>query len=238
MRYLLYRWSWAALDLLFPPTCGGCDQQGVRWCQECQDNTILITPPYCELCGQSNNGAKICDRCSKTQSSMKAVRSWAVFDGPVRKALHRVKYHRDLALADDLSQALGELYRSLGWTIDIVIPVPLSNQRKKERGYNQAALLARPLAWELGLDYQPQALSRLKDTRSQVGLNVDQRRENVAGAFDAVPKLVSKKKVLIVDDVATSGSTLEACANALKHAGADDIFGITLARATQNTSSA
>ncbi len=119
------------------------------------------------------------------------------------------------------------------WAVDLVIPVPLSPGRSVERGYNQAALLARPLALFTGLDYRPKGLVRCRETRSQVGLSLSERRLNVAGAFQANPSMVSGRSVLSVDDVTTSGTTLQACAEALLAAGAKNVFALTLARAVQ-----
>jgi len=162
---------------------------------------------------------------------MNAIRSWAIFDGPIRNALHRVKYRRDVALAEALMRPVIAYVRTLDWGIDVVAPVPLSRGRARERGYNQADLLAKPLAWGLGLKYHANVMRRGRDTRSQVGLNLDQRRQNVENAFSAASKVVDGKAVLVVDDVATSGSTLDACAEALWQAGADNVYGVTLARA-------
>jgi ComF family protein len=173
----------------------------------------------------------LCARCSELSSQLVAVRSWVVFDGPVRQAIHRIKYNRDLALAGIFANYLGSYFlNQLNWSVEMIVPVPLSRRRKKSRGYNQAALLAKPLARELDLPYTHQALRRVRETRSQVGLSLIERRINVADVFRAFP-IVMNKNILIVDDVATSGSTLEACANALKHAGAKAVYGLTLARA-------
>ncbi|MBC8507212.1 MAG: ComF family protein [Anaerolineales bacterium] len=162
---------------------------------------------------------------------MTAIRSWSIFDGPIRNALHRVKYQRDIALAEVLMRPVVTYVHDLEWGIDIVAPVPLSKNRLRERGYNQADLLAKPLALGMGLRYQPKTLRRGRDTRSQVDLNLAQRRDNVKDAFSATSKVVDGKAVLVVDDVATSGSTLDACAEALWQAGASDVYGVTLARA-------
>ncbi len=231
MRYELYRWKWSVLDWLFPPTCGGCDIPGERWCPDCQKKTARIQAPICESCGQSTYGDVLCARCIDAPSKMTSIRSWAVFEDPVREALHRVKYRRDVALAEALTRPIIEYARGLEWPLDMVAPIPLSSERQKERGYNQAALLAKPIALGLGLKYCHNALTRGRDTRSQVGLSLDQRRQNVDGAFHASPTLVAGKAVLVVDDVATSGSTLDACAEALWQAGADNVYGMTLARA-------
>jgi ComF family protein len=118
-----------------------------------------------------------------------------------------------------------------GWTIELVVPVPMSPERASARGYNQAAQLARPIALYFGYPYLPQAVRKIRNTSSQVGLTLEQRRKNVAGAFAAQAELVSGKVVLVVDDVATSGATLNACAQTLKEAGAREVYCLTLARA-------
>jgi ComF family protein len=121
--------------------------------------------------------------------------------------------------------------RNLNWTLNLVTPVPLGLARFKERGYNQATLLARPIALYFGIPFSSKALKRMRETRSQVGLTVGERQQNMADAFVAKSKLVQGKTVLLVDDVATSGATLNACAKALLDAGASSVYGFTLARA-------
>jgi ComF family protein len=159
-----------------------------------------------------------------------SIRSWAVYDGPVRNALLRLKYKRDLGLGDALSVNLIECYQGYNWSIDMVIPVPLGAVREANRGYNQAALLARPFAWGVGLYYNPKALIRVRETDSQVDLSYSGRRKNVQNAFKARSEIVSGKNVMVVDDITTSGSTLDACAAALFEANAEHVYGLTLAR--------
>jgi ComF family protein len=121
--------------------------------------------------------------------------------------------------------------KNLAWQIDVIIPVPLGVARQKERGYNQAALIARPVALGTGRSYRPKALSRVRETKTQVGLSIEERRKNVGGAFKAERQRVVDKNVLLIDDVLTTGSTMEACAAALIEAGAGKVYGLTLARA-------
>jgi ComF family protein len=121
--------------------------------------------------------------------------------------------------------------KNTGWTVDVVTPVPVSSSRKTTRGYNQAALLARPIALYFGLAYCPGALAKKRDTRSQVGLTADQRLENVRDAFKAAEGIVKEKRVLVIDDVTTSGATLSSCSHALFDAGAEKVYCLTLARA-------
>ncbi len=171
-----------------------------------------------------------CPDCTAQRPAFTALRSWGVYGGPLRRAIHRLKYGRDLGLGEALSKHLIELYNLLQWNIDCVTPVPLSRRRQQERGYNQAGLLALPLARAVGAPYRPAALQRTRETRSQVRLGAQERRANVQGAFRAEPALVSGKHVLVIDDVTTTGSTIHACAQALTLAGASAVFGMTLAR--------
>ncbi len=157
--------------------------------------------------------------------------SWGVHADPLRKAIHRLKYQRDMALGEALAGHLVELVKTNGLEANAVAAVPLAKRRERERGYNQAALLARPLALSLGLDYLPAALKRTRETASQVGLSIEERHLNVAGAFTAEAKSVKEKRIFLVDDVLTTGATLNAAAAALKEAGAACVIGLSIARA-------
>lgn len=159
------------------------------------------------------------------------MRSWAVFDSPVQNALHTMKYRRNLGMGDVLARQMADFVRSLQWKVDMLIPMPLSKKRLRERGYNQVALVARPLAYELGVPYLPQGLQKIRETRSQVGLNASQRRENVSKAYQAKAEIVKRKSILLMDDVATTGSTIQAGAEALVSAGAEEVYALTVARA-------
>jgi ComF family protein len=149
----------------------------------------------------------------------------------VRNAIQKLKYKRDISLGIVLAHPIIDLFATLNWKIDCVVPVPLGVARLRERGYNQSALLARPLAMSSGIKYRPQALQRVHETSTQVGLTIQQRRENVKDAFRSFNREVEGKSVLIVDDVMTSGATLESCTTALIKAGAVKVFALTLARA-------
>lgn len=159
------------------------------------------------------------------------MRSWAVFDSPVQNALHTLKYRRNMGIGDALARQMSDFVQNLNWDVDMLIPVPLGRKRLKERGYNQVALVARPLAYELGLQYAPQGLWKSRETRSQVGLNVSQRRENVSKAYQAEGKVVNGRSILLMDDVATTGSTIQSAADALLSAGARTVYASTVARA-------
>jgi ComF family protein len=159
------------------------------------------------------------------------MRSWAVFDLPIQNGLHTIKYRGNTSLGEALAIQMVDFVRSLAWEVDLVIPVPLGKKRLQQRGYNQVALVAEPLAYHLDWTYRPQALRKARETRSQVGLNHSQRHENVQDAYQADPGAVKQSSILLMDDVATTGSTIAACTAALKSAGAREVYAITVARA-------
>jgi ComF family protein len=159
------------------------------------------------------------------------MRSWAAFDSPIQNGLHTMKYRRNIGFGESIAQQMLDFVRALRWPVQVLIPVPLGKKRLEERGYNQVGLVARPLAYEMGWRYEPQALWKTRETRSQVGLNISQRLQNVHNAYQAEPKLVKAARILLMDDVATTGSTIAACTDALLSAGAEDVFVLTIARA-------
>lgn len=159
------------------------------------------------------------------------MRSWAVFDSPVQDALHTLKYRKNKAIGEPLALQMKDFVRSLGWKVDVLIPMPLGKERLKERGYNQVAMVARPLAYALNLEYAPRGLWKTRETRSQVGLNISQRKENVSKVYQADVKVVNGKSILLMDDVSTTGSTVQSSTESLLSAGARDIYVITIARA-------
>ena len=231
--YRLYRALWSSLDLLYPPCCGGCGRAGSRWCVDCQATASLIRPPYCRVCGQLLDQPGVCRICLTNRPAFSALRSWAVHAGPVRNALIKLKYQRDMSLGDLLARQLIQILDKTDWQVDLVIPVPLGVARLRERGYNQASLIARPLALGSGIPYSSRVLMRTRETRSQVGLSIEERRENVHAAFVALWTEVVGQSILVVDDVATSGATLDACAEAILTAGGKTVFGLTVSRAAR-----
>lgn len=231
LGYQVYQTVWDILDWVYPPKCAGCEREGYRWCPDCASSVMTLGASICPVCGEIHQDQTICERCKVSPPHYFALRSWAVFRGAIRKAVHRLKYKRDVALGGVLCRPMIQLLEVQGWKIDLVMPVPLGLARFAERGYNQAALLARPLALYFQLPYQPNILRRIRETRSQVGLSLALRKENVEGAFKAFDNSIRGKNVLVVDDVTTSGSTLNACAGALLEAGACQVYGLTLTRA-------
>ena len=217
--------------MLFPPICGGCGKSGKRWCEECQSRVPIIRDHFCQSCGIPTKYVEICEKCKSEPPSYREMRSWAVFDSPVQDALHTLKYRRNMGIGEALALHMTDFVRSLHWKIDLLIPVPLGEKRLKERGYNQVGLVAQPLTYQIGWQYTPSALWKSRETRSQVGLSISKRRENVFGAYQANPEIVKRKSVLLMDDVATTGSTIQSCTQALLDAGAREVYALTIARA-------
>ncbi|MFM8320114.1 MAG: ComF family protein [Chloroflexota bacterium] len=229
--YRLYQLAWTGLDWLYPPRCGGCSQLHQRWCPECQAQARRLPDRVCRRCGEPLARGALCAACADRPPAYQALRSWGFFEGPLRGALHRLKYQRDIALGEALARHLVQLLGELGWPVDLVTAVPAGVARLRERGYNQATFLAIPPALAFGVPYRSKALVKLRDTPTQVGLNAAQRRANIAGAFAAQPALVDGRQVLVIDDVTTTGATIQACAEALLSSGARQVYGLTLARA-------
>jgi len=232
LAYKAYKWFWTSLDWVYPPICAGCGKKGTRWCPSCAEQSCGLSQNICERCGtpQFRKSSAYCADCRAKPPYYLALRSWGVFQGPLRKAIHHMKYRRDVSLGEILVRPVIPWLRSLNWNFDLIVPVPLSLARLSERGYNQTSLLAWPLALGIGAPCRPSALRKVKETSSQVGLTGELRRMNVVDAFEAKRRWVEKKNVLIMDDVATTGATMDACAAALLAAGALKIFGLTLAR--------
>ena len=234
--YRLYKGIWNTVDYIYPPTCGGCGTPGARWCLVCAAQVETIYPPVCNRCGRIVDSHRTCNACQTISPQFTSIQSWAFYDGPVRSAIQSLKYKRDIALGELLSRNLITLLSRINWQIELITPVPLSIARQAERGYNQASLLSIPVALGLRIPYNPAALRKVRDTRSQVGLSHHQRRENIEGAFWADPKPVKGKRVLVIDDVVTSGATLNECAGVLFAAGAAEVYGLTVAQAKSSGS--
>jgi competence protein ComFC len=159
------------------------------------------------------------------------MRSVASYEGALRKAIHCFKYKYMRGLAEVLGSLLVTFWRANALPVDAIVPVPLHRRRVRERGYNQSALLALVLGREVHLPVLTDVLRRDRYTLSQVRLGWQERRKNVAGAFSCVDLRLAGKDVLLVDDVCTTGSTLEACSIALQSGGARSVRALTLARA-------
>ncbi len=221
----------AVLDLVFPPHCAGCGRWGALLCTHCREAITPIPAPVCPRCGRPTLTPNLCAVCRRDPPPLTAIRSAAVFDGPLRAAIHRLKYRGQQSLARPLGMLMAEAWPSSLFDADGLIPVPLHPSRERERGYNQAYLLAKTLGQHLGLPVIGEALYRIRPTQPQVYLDAPSRRENVANAFAAGSASVKGRRLVLIDDVCTTAATLSACAEALWQAGAAQVWAYTLARA-------
>jgi len=206
----------ALLNLIFPPRCVSCQATGAWLCPTCLDGILFFEPPW----------PVIADDLSPLQD----VRAAARLGGPLRQAIHHFKYRGLRALAPVLGEMLYDCWDAEPWPVDVIVPVPLHPQRLRERGYNQSALLARELARHTGLPVAEGTLLRTTPTPPQVGLHAAERAQNVRGAFRCHDDRLNGMRVLLVDDVFTTGATLRACAEGLLPGKVSAVWGLTLAR--------
>jgi ComF family protein len=238
---LLDKFKIALIDLLFPPYCVACRRLGAWLCPACLAKIESIHPPICQRCGlpsgrdqAANPGMLICSHCQRAPLQLDGLLAYAYHSGPLREAIHQFKYEDLRSLAGPLGKLMHD-----GWTmlappnleIDTIVPVPLHPARQRQRGYNQSVLLARELGVALARPVVEGVLIRTKATAPQVGLNALERRTNVQDAFQCVGSALSGKRVLLVDDVCTTGCTLESACLALRASGASSVWAYTLARA-------
>jgi ComF family protein len=158
------------------------------------------------------------------------IRAAARFENnPIRPAIHFLKYRNHKVVAAALGQILVDAYRRYQLAVDVIVPVPLHPSRLRERGYNQSELLAWQVSRAVGLPVNTRALERAQKTKSQMTLGAAERHQNVAAAFSCSQEL-ARQKVLLIDDVCTTGATLDSCAAAMKEKGVTSVWGLTLAR--------
>jgi len=224
----------ALLDLLYPPKCVNCKTIEGWLCQNCIQNIAFIAPPICNRCGTPlAMPTSSCRQCRHNPlHHIDGIRAAAYFeDNPIRAAIHRLKYSNHRAAAAVLGNILADAVRRYHLLADVIVPVTLHPSRLRQRGYNQSDLLAAATGDLLGLPVNTSTLQRIRNTKSQMKLGADERHQNVANAFACRNTTLAGLRVLLIDDVCTTGSTLDACATALKQSGAASVWGLTLAKA-------
>jgi ComF family protein len=183
------------------------------------------------LCATPSRLARICRHCRAGPALLDGARAACVFGGLVRQAIHDLKYRGVAGRAPILAQLVAEAVVRRPLDVDVLVPVPLAAGRRRQRGFNQAELIARGVGERLGWELRPGCLVRTRETPQQMRLTGAERRANVAGAFACPePAAVAGRRVAVLDDVMTTGSTMGACAEALKAAGARRVYGIVVAR--------
>jgi ComF family protein len=213
-------------EALLPQRCVACGRFGAALHAECVASLRRAEEPRCARCWAP--GPRQCARCAAAPPAFEALRTPFCFEGVTRRALLEAKFARVTALIEPLALAAAMCVPGT-WTVDAVVPVPLHRRRQRERGYNQAALIAEVLAAQLGVPQQQGWLRRVRATPPQAGLSAVARRANLTRAFTA-DSACGDAHVLLVDDVTTTGATLDACAAALLAAGARTVSCIAIAR--------
>jgi ComF family protein len=233
--HFLRRCAEACLDLLFPHACAACGRYGHRICPACAQAVTPVPATICEQCGrvQKTRLAR-CGYClADRHSPLLQVRAAGLHVDPLRHFIHLLKYEDRPDLAPDLARYLAATLAGPDWEtiwpqLDAIAPVPLHAARTRQRGYDQAELLARGLSDRTNIPLRVDLVVRTRQTRAQVGLNAAQRQANMQDAFAATGGCTGLH-VLLIDDVYTTGATMRACAAALRAAGAASVCGLTLA---------
>jgi ComF family protein len=219
-----------ALDLLFPARCIGCGAGGSFVCEACAATLPLAMPSRCARCWRPGVGG-VCESCRADPPPFDGLVAAYVYSGLARELVHHLKYREATALAAPMASLLTKAVAGRLPQADLIVPVPLSGLRRRTRGYNQSEALARALGRELELLVSARALSRRRHTPPQArSAGAEERRRNVEGAFEARAGEVASRRVLLLDDVTTTGATLRACAAALRSAGARSVWALAFAR--------
>lgn len=217
----------AVTDLLFPPRCLGCGGMGSFFCPACVKATPQLEGPLCPACAMTVDPTYPVCRCRR--HALRYVRAAGTYDNPLRLAIQRFKYGGRRAAEVDLAAVLDRAVSPFAAIGPVLVPVALHPSRERQRGYNQATLLARAVSTRHGMTVLESSLRRVKPTQPQVGLSAEARTRNIKGAFAADSAFVRGKDVLLVDDVCTTGATLRAAAEALQQAGAHKVYAAVLA---------
>ncbi len=232
------------LDILFPTPCSYCrspigDSGIPHFCAECCADFDSIAGPVCPRCGAPFDSPEalraspdhLCSSCRRKLPLFDQALSVGYFEGPLREAIHQFKYRPCRSLGRPLGLWMADRIRTLS-AIDMIMPVPLHAKRLRQRGFNQALLLAYRMSVRHGITLIYDNLARVRPTRPQVELTGEERIKNVAGAFALrSPEKIENRHILLVDDVFTTGATMNECAAVLKNAGASQVTACTLARA-------
>jgi ComF family protein len=223
-------WLDAVLNIVFPCSCIVCGSTETRWrsgaiCPDCEAALRPLVQPYCHRCGLASPAIEgLCGRCITGETRYELGRAALRFDARLRTIIHHFKYNDRVSLARPLGRAMRQCLDANSFNPDLVVPVPLHRRRERERGYNQSALLAA----SLDLKVDARLVRRRVDTGSQTGKSLPYRLRNVRGAFECAGPV--RGSILLVDDVQTTGATVNEIARVLKKNGADRVEVLTAAR--------
>jgi len=227
-RSLAHRIWTRAVDAVFPPRCVTCRAFGRFVCDDCSAQMTQARHPRCDVCWQPGADS-LCARCRHEPPAFTSVRSVYPYGGPARDLVHALKYSGVSAVAPVMAIEMAESLLDWKPEVTVIVPVPMAGFRRRRRGYNQAELLAREVGRRAGIPVAVRALSRRAGPSQVEQPDEAARRANAREAFAAGRERVIGE-VLLIDDVMTTGATLDACASVLKSAGAERVYGLTFAR--------
>lgn len=217
------------LELFFPSRCAVCNKIGSFFCESCRQKILFIKEQTCPKCNKIYSSGKYCKRCRKEQKLQGIIASTYFKDESAKKIIHELKYRGYFAVAPTLAEIITQNIKAEGIRFDLVAPAPISKKRLRQRGYNQSEEIAKRIV-EISNKKLLVGLKKIKETKPQVGLKKKDREKNLIGAFTYLGPDITGKRILLVDDVKTTGATLSACAAELKKAGAKEVWGVVFAK--------
>lgn len=222
------------LDLIFPKFCVGCALEGEWVCPDCLKKIIRVVTQVCPDCERISEFGRYCETCRKKHKLSGIIVAAYYKEGPIKEAVHNLKYNNVLELKEFLGKLMAEALKNnidnIGGDI-LLTAVPMHFLRQAQRGYNQAEILAEHVAADLKLPRNFKIIKKIRKTKSQVSKSGKKRRESLKNSFKIIDELAVKNRtIIIVDDVTTTGTTLEECAKVLKTAGAKRVWGLVIAR--------
>lgn len=223
-------------DILFPRRCPVCDEivlpRGSLICPECVKILSFVKGPVCKKCGKEvfSDRLEYCFDCTKHTRSFESGRALINYNDAAKDSMVKIKYKNKREYIDFYTEAICRRYgkQIARMRADVLVPVPVHPSRMKTRGYNQAELLARGIGRSLGIPVRSDLLRRSRKTAPQKELNPAERLKNLEQAFEAEGNFVGIETVILIDDIYTTGSTIEACTRALKRAGVKTVYFLTI----------
>lgn len=234
------------MDLLYPRKCVFCGEileirsyRGVKenkiydgLCEACRKNVRYVKEPVCMKCGKEieNSGAEYCPDCSRGSHIYDRGAAVFKYDDNVRKSIYRFKYGNHRVYGEFYGDEMAKRYLNLikKWNPDVIIPVPIHRGRMRKRGYNQAELIGKRLSELTGIFMNTYILERVKNTLPQKELGHNFRKKNIENAFKVTKSVVKYNKIILVDDIYTTGCTIDGCATVLKQAGVKEVYYIAI----------
>ncbi len=229
-------------DVIFPPRCLGCAEILAHlhlqtFCASCREKIRFINGSHCQICGMaffdSPAPDHLCGNCLEKKPSFSIARAVASYETLILDAIHQFKYGRDISTGSAIASFMAEFdFPDFDFTdYSVIIPVPLHIGRLRERGFNQSLILAKAIGKKYSIPVNFSLLKRIKSTLTQTGLDKSQREKNIRGAFTVNDNAKAKSKnIILIDDVFTTGATINQCAKTLLKAGAGKVAVLTLAR--------